>query len=93
MMHVFNLNIDKEGKFNVRIISGSQNMWSIPKGERIVVEFDGIGQPVGFSGQKLCRCAGYYVRNSGIVGIDKPTWRQVPNDRKEEIWNMLMVSV
>jgi hypothetical protein len=49
-MHMFNLNTDKEKKFNVRIISGLQNMWCIPKGERIVVEFNGIGQPMGFSG-------------------------------------------
>jgi hypothetical protein len=43
MMHVFNLNTDKEGKCNVRIISGPQNMWSISKEERIVIEFNGIG--------------------------------------------------
>ena len=53
VIHVLNINTDKEGKFYLRTVSGPLNTWSIPKRERIVVEFNSVDQPIGLGALKI----------------------------------------
>jgi len=59
--HLFNLNTDMDGNFHIRDVSSSNALWTIPIGEKVIVEFNGMLQPICTSGLKFRRLGATYV--------------------------------
>jgi hypothetical protein len=88
---VLNNNIDRKGGFHERDAGGVRDIWGIPLGEKVVLELNSAGMPIGTSGKKFKRLSGKYVRSGKFVGLSAPHWRRIENDKKEQIWKSLMV--
>jgi hypothetical protein len=84
---------DSTGRIHVRSVGTVSTLWCFPEGERVILEFNEAWQPVGTSGSKFRRLAGQYVRSGSFVGLSEPNWRNIPNARKEPIWEALMVCI
>jgi hypothetical protein len=66
------------------------DIWHIPDGERVVVQFNTSHQPIGNGGRKFTRIAGKVVRNGRFVPL-RGNWRKLPNAPKDEMWSAIMV--
>ncbi|XP_021891603.1 uncharacterized protein LOC110809924 isoform X3 [Carica papaya] len=58
----------------------------LPEGERILVPFNKIGQPVGREASKLSSFLGNIARNGHIAPLNYISWRHLPDTIKEDIW-------
>jgi len=67
-------------------------LWTIPIGEKVIVKFNGMLQPICMSGLKFCRLGATYVRSGKFVGLSAPDWRTVNPQAKEGLWTALIVS-
>jgi hypothetical protein len=84
---------DSMGRIQVRSCATSHVLWPFPDGERVILEFNEVWQPVGTSGAKFSRVAGQYIRSGSFVGLSDPDWRNIPNNLKEALWEALMVCI
>ena len=53
------------------------------------VDIDNYGSPVGKNASKVATKIGKLVRNH--VPISYPSWKKVPSNYKEDVWNQLEV--
>ena len=58
--------------------------------KREKIDIDNYGSPVGKNGSKVATKIGKLVRNH--VPISYPSWKKVPPNYKEDVWNQLEVS-
>jgi hypothetical protein len=82
---------DEAGTLHVRTVATTNDMWTIPEGEKIVLEFNTDWQPTGTSGLKFRRLAGQYIRSGKFVTIREKNWKLIPRQQKEDLWAALMV--
>jgi hypothetical protein len=66
------------------------DIWHLPEGERVVVQFNLSFQPIGPGSEKFRRIAGKIIRNGRFVKLSG-NWRKLPMERKEDMWTTLMV--
>jgi hypothetical protein len=101
--YLFSLNIDCKFMFylpnanindNIEVlnVSDSHKLYSIPDGKRVIVEFNGMWQPVGKSGGKWRRMTGKMVRRGSFIRISDD-WKHFPLEKNELFFDALMVSV
>ena len=62
-------NVDINDNIEVLNVSDSHKLYSIPDGKWVVVEFNGMWQPIGRSGSKWRRTTGKMVRRGSFVRI------------------------
>ena len=84
-------NTDINDNIEVLNVSDSHKLYSIPNGKRVVVEFNGMWQPVGRSGSKWQRMTGKMVRRGSFVRISD-NWKKDPLEKNELFFDALMVS-
>lgn len=60
----------------------------LPK-QRMVITLNAHGLPVGDNSTKLSSRCGQLVRS--IVPISYKDWHAVPNEKKDELWKLLLV--
>jgi hypothetical protein len=85
-------NADTNNNIEVLNVKDPHKLYSIPDGKRVVVEFNGMWQPVGKSGGKWRRMTGKMVRRGSFIRISDD-WKKVPLEQKELFFDALMVSV
>jgi hypothetical protein len=85
-------NTDTNNNIEVLNVKDPHKLYSIPDGKRVVVEFNGMWQPVGKSGGKWRRMTGKMVRRGTFIRISDD-WKKVPLEQKELFFDALMVSV
>jgi hypothetical protein len=56
----------------------------MPKGQRIVVKCNEVGQPIGEEGAILGKFLGTIARNGGFCPLDKNDWRYVKKNKNDE---------
>ena len=59
--------------------------------DRILVNFDETGQPVGDEGNELTKFLGTLVKMPQHVSIDCRDWRKISKDKKEDLWSIVTV--
>ncbi|KAJ1434258.1 putative transposase, Ptta/En/Spm, plant [Sesbania bispinosa] len=59
-----------------------KDVWELPSNERIVLEWNGEGQPVGDSGGLLTKFLGPIGRDFSYFPISYENWKKVPRDYK-----------
>jgi len=67
------------------------NVWQLPRGERVVIEFNEGCQPVGPDSENLRSLGGKLIRSSQFSELETHNWRKVSTQKKEDIWATLMV--
>lgn len=82
--------IDEAGTLHVRSVGTTNDIWTIPEGEKIVLEFNTQWQPTGTSGLKFRRLVGQYVRSGKFITIREKNWKLIPRQQKENLWTALM---
>jgi hypothetical protein len=60
------------------------DIWGIPTGEKVVLELNSSGMPIGTSGRKFQRLGGKYARSEKFVGLSPSHWR-IEKDKKKQI--------
>jgi hypothetical protein len=82
---------NKDGVRNVRKVGGPSQIWQIPNGERVVINFNNSFQPIGPGSEKFTRIARKLVWSGKFVDIRTKNLKKVPLQKKDEIWSALMV--
>ncbi|XP_062162146.1 uncharacterized protein LOC133869203 [Alnus glutinosa] len=77
--------IDEQGRRNVRTVGSPKDIWHIPDGERIVIQFNAAHQPMGPGSEKFRRICGKIVRNGRFINLHG-NWRKLPPEGKEQMW-------
>jgi hypothetical protein len=90
-LHLFNINTDTNGNFHIRDVGSPNALWTIPTGEKVVVDFNATWQPVGTSGMRFIRLGARYIRTGKFVGLSAPNWRKINPQLNEDLWTALMV--
>jgi hypothetical protein len=85
-------NADTNDNIKVLNVSDSHKLYSIPDEKRVIVEFNGMWQPIGKSGFKWRRMTGKMVRCGSFIHISDD-WKKEPLEKKELFFDALMVSV
>jgi hypothetical protein len=85
-------NADTNDNIEVLNVSDSQKLYSIPNGKRVIMEFNGMLQPVGKSGGKWRQTTSKMVKNGSFVRVSDD-WKKVPLEKNERFFEVLMVSV
>lgn len=61
------------------------DLWNLPQGQRVVVDCNTQGQPVGNEGGLLAQFLGTIARNGGICTLSHKDWRYVQKAAKDDI--------
>jgi hypothetical protein len=79
---------------NIKVlnVSDSHKLYLILDGKRVIMEFNGMSQPVGKSGGKWQRTTGKMVRSGSFVQV-LDNCKKVPLEKNERFFEVLMVSV
>jgi hypothetical protein len=80
-----------DNNFHIKDVGSPTALWTIPAGEKVVIDFNATWQPVGTSGMKFSRLGAKYVRSGKFVGLGAQNWRKIPPQAKEDLWAALMV--
>jgi hypothetical protein len=73
------------------MVGSPSQIWQIPNGEKVVINFNNSFQPTGPGSEKFRRIVGKLVRSGKFVDIRTKSWKKVPLQKKEELWSALMV--
>lgn len=87
----FNTNYVFEIGRGVRGYTRLDEVWNMPKGERIMCEFNEQCQPIKAEGRLLTRFIGTVVRKPNLAPLDVKDWHRMPKEKKEEMWNIVEV--
>jgi hypothetical protein len=85
-------NADTNDNIEVLNVSDSQKLYSIPNGKRVIMEFNGMLQPMRKSGDKWRQTTSKMVKNNSFVRVSND-WKKVPLEKNERFFEVLMVSV
>ncbi|XP_077221391.1 uncharacterized protein LOC143855090 [Tasmannia lanceolata] len=66
-----------------------KDTWGRTGRNRKRVEFNKLGQPVGKIGRKFTSFLGSLARIGDKLPIDEVDWRKVPNESKEDMWDII----
>jgi hypothetical protein len=66
------------------------DIWHIPKGERVVVQFNPAHQPIDPGSENFRRIARKIIRNDRFVQLNG-NWQKLLMEGKEDMWRTLMV--
>ncbi|XP_077232834.1 uncharacterized protein LOC143872124 isoform X2 [Tasmannia lanceolata] len=66
-----------------------KDTWGRPRSQRKRVVFNKFGQPVGKIGKKFTNFLGTVARLGAKLPIDQFDWSQVPNEKKEDAWEVV----
>ncbi|XP_031405332.1 uncharacterized protein LOC116214149 [Punica granatum] len=78
------LEVCKKGKRG-RGCTRLDDVWNMPEGECIICEFNEQCQPVKAEGRLLTRFIGTVVRKPNLAPLDFKGWKQMPQQKKEEM--------
>jgi hypothetical protein len=67
------------------------DIWNLPEDEKIILECNELGQPIGNEGGTFSLFGGTLVRDKNIMPIDYTDWRNVPHRHKDDAWSILQV--
>jgi hypothetical protein len=70
-----------DGHIDLEVIDKLGPYWEVPKGKKIVLEFNGSIQPVGLSANKFKRTCGKLVRSDSFVNMSDE-WGSVAADKR-----------
>ncbi|KAF3793616.1 hypothetical protein EJ110_NYTH08102 [Nymphaea thermarum] len=62
----------------------------LPKGEKIKVTNNGLGQAIGNNANKLSSFMGTIARNGCIAPLTYKDWRMMPQIYKDKMWNCIL---
>ncbi|XP_058097140.1 uncharacterized protein LOC131242477 isoform X2 [Magnolia sinica] len=65
-------------------------VWNMPEGQRIPIATNTLGQPVGDNVSKLTNFLGTIARNGEFAPLTFSDWREVPVERKDFMWGLVM---
>ncbi|XP_059437319.1 uncharacterized protein LOC132170375 [Corylus avellana] len=81
--------VDTGGNKRRRGVTRMPGIWNLPEDEKVIIEFNGLGQPICDQGLKFSTFAGTLVKDKNIMPIDVVNWKKVPNRHKEDAWNLI----
>ncbi|XP_050209653.1 uncharacterized protein LOC126660288 isoform X2 [Mercurialis annua] len=64
-------------------------MWDLPRGERIFVPINMLGQPVGPEASKLASFLGTVARDGKMAPLNFLDWSGMPEAYKEDMWQFI----
>jgi len=80
----YNLN----GSIYFEVITDPQRNWVLPKGKKIVLEYNAATQPVGHRANQFRRNTGKLVRSGHFVHM-RDEWLKVDKEIKQDMWAAL----
>lgn len=69
------------------------DLWNLPRGNRVVVNCNTQGQPIGNEGGLLGQFLGTIARNGGICTLSHKDWRYVKKDAEKDIIALVKVYI
>nr|XP_043625707.1 uncharacterized protein LOC122597140 [Erigeron canadensis] len=84
-----NVQSDSGPPKKVRRHTVKQAIWDLESDERIEVTFNELGQPVGDEGKEFTSFLGTLVKMSNHLSIEYLHWRTIPEDKKDDLWNLV----
>ncbi|KAJ9538586.1 hypothetical protein OSB04_031319 [Centaurea solstitialis] len=73
----------------VRGYTKKAETWKMNGNQKIIVNFDNFGKPVGDEGNELVQFLGTLVRMADHVSIEYSDWRKVPMQKKEDMYSLV----
>ncbi|XP_039141236.1 uncharacterized protein LOC120278524 [Dioscorea cayenensis subsp. rotundata] len=68
------------------------DVYSLPPGEKVVVEWNSRDQPVELSGGMLAQFLGHIASNCQNFPIGYEKWQKIPESYKDHVWNNIIKS-
>ena len=65
---------------------------TLPPGEKLTVEFDNDGIPVGANGSSFSFFLGNQVRNQIVIPVEVSGWDKIKPDALEHLWSCVQVN-
>ncbi|KAG5564236.1 hypothetical protein RHGRI_000438 [Rhododendron griersonianum] len=72
-----------------RGITRLSDIWNLPPGKKVVVDFNATCLPVGEEGGVFNRFIGTVARKPHLCPINCKSWHFVPNHYKEDCWSII----
>lgn len=66
------------------------DIFSLPPGERVIVDWNNRNQPVDSSGGMLAQFLGHIASNCQNFPIGYEKWQKVPGSYKDHVWNNII---
>ncbi|KAI8539917.1 hypothetical protein RHMOL_Rhmol09G0220200 [Rhododendron molle] len=97
-VHAYDSDIDlslpkrSKNESNIRTkrgITRLSDIWNLPPGKKVVVDFNATCLPVGEEGGVFNRFIGTVARKPHLCPINCKSWHVVPNHYKEDCWSII----
>ncbi|XP_059436644.1 uncharacterized protein LOC132169665 [Corylus avellana] len=72
-----------------RGVTRMPDIWNLSEDEKVIIEFNALGQPICDQGGRFSTFAGTLVKDKNIMSIDVANWKKVPNRHKADEWNLI----
>ncbi|KAK6162032.1 hypothetical protein DH2020_001873 [Rehmannia glutinosa] len=66
----------------------AKDVWTLPKGSKVVVQCNGWGKPIKKSGGILGGWLGTVARKKEFCSVEYSNWRKMPSEDKDILWKL-----
>jgi hypothetical protein len=88
--YFFSLGYNPDGTIYYEVIKDPERNWVLPRGKKVVLQYNAALQPVGRACNRFRRAEGKLIRNGSDIHM-RDEWARVNKQIKQAMWDALMV--
>jgi hypothetical protein len=86
----FSLGYNPDGTIYYEVIRDPERNWVLPRGKKVVLQYNAALQPVGRACNRFRRAEGMLIRSGSYIHM-RDEWAKVDKQIKQAMWDALMV--
>jgi hypothetical protein len=90
MFYIFLLGYNPDGSIYYEVIRDPERNWVLPRGKKIVLQYNAATQSIGRACNRFRRATGMLIRSESHIHM-RDEWAKVDKHIKKAMWDALMV--
>jgi hypothetical protein len=90
VVYFFSLGYNPDGTIYYEVIRDPERNWVLPRGKKVVLQYNAALQPVGRAYNRFRRAEGMLIRSGSYIHM-RDEWAKVDKQIKQAMWDALMV--
>jgi hypothetical protein len=89
MLYIFALGYNPDGSIYYEVIRDPERNWVLPRGKKIVLQYNAATQPVGRACNRFRRATVMLIMSGSYIHM-QDKWTRVDKQIKQAMWHALM---
>jgi hypothetical protein len=90
VVYFFSLGYNPDGTIYYEVIKDLERNWVLPRGKKVVLQYNAALQPVGRACNRFRPAEGMLIKSGSYIHM-RDEWAKVDKQIKQAMWDALMV--